>query len=136
MGETYSHDIPIFDAQVNMGKAAIGPDCGLAAYLKQIPLQVTDVLFIPSPTHVLERGEEGIETSCLWRVESSGKIVYEISVPGVHDIENVLINQLENSIEIKAISDKKVYSKTLNINLPIIGYNLNQGNLVLELAAK
>ncbi len=66
----------------------------------------------------------------------SGKVIYELSMPGVKDINDVLINQLENSIEIKALSKTKVYSKTLNVNLPIIGYSLEKGNLVLELQAK
>lgn len=63
-----------------------------------------------------------------------GKIIYELQIPGVDDIDNVLINQLENSIEIKALGKDKVYHKTLNINLPILKYGLNEGNLVLELA--
>ena len=66
----------------------------------------------------------------------SGKIVYEIAVPGVKGIEDVLINQLESSIEIKALAKDKVYSKTLNINLPIIHLQINDGNLILELAAR
>jgi hypothetical protein len=66
----------------------------------------------------------------------SGKVIYELAVPGVDNIEDVLVNQLENSIEIKAISDEKVYSKTLNVKLPILGYNLKEGNLVLELQAQ
>jgi len=66
----------------------------------------------------------------------SGKVVYELSVPGVNDIGNVLINQLENSIEIKAASKNKCYSKTLNINLPLLRYGLSEGNLILELQAK
>jgi hypothetical protein len=66
----------------------------------------------------------------------SGRIIYEIPIPGVRDIENVLVNQLENSIEIRAASDTNSYSKTLNINLPIIGYRLDKENLILELEAK
>lgn len=66
----------------------------------------------------------------------SGKIIYELSIPGVTDINDVLINQLENSIEVKALSKDKVYSKILNINLPIINYELDKGNLILELQAK
>lgn len=61
------------------------------------------------------------------------KIIYEINVPGVNDINDILINRLENSIEIKALSKDKVYSKTLNVNLPIIRYRLDNGNLFLEL---
>ena len=66
----------------------------------------------------------------------SGKLLYELSVPGVSDINDVFINQLENSIEIKALSKTKVYSKTLEVNLPIIGYKLDKDNLILELHAK
>jgi len=62
----------------------------------------------------------------------SGKVIYELLVPGVDNIEDVLINQLENSIEIKALSDKKVYLKNLNINLPILRYGLHNDNLILE----
>jgi len=63
----------------------------------------------------------------------SGKLIYELGVPGVKNIEDVLINRLENSIEIKALGKDKVYSKTLNINLPILGYKLEKDNLILEL---
>jgi hypothetical protein len=66
----------------------------------------------------------------------SGKIIFELEVPGVKDISDVLINQLENSIEVKAISEKQVYHKTLNINLPILKYGLTEGNLILELQAR
>jgi HSP20 family molecular chaperone IbpA len=64
------------------------------------------------------------------------KLVYELAVPGVDNIDDILINQLENSIEIKAISEKKVYSKNLSVNFPVIRYSLNEGNLTLELQAK
>ncbi|VVB78563.1 Uncharacterised protein [uncultured archaeon] len=65
----------------------------------------------------------------------SGKIIYELEVPGVKNIEDVLINQLENSIEIKALGKDKVYLKNLNVNLPILKYSLEKGSLVLELQA-
>ncbi|MDD5192632.1 MAG: zinc-ribbon domain-containing protein [Candidatus Nanoarchaeia archaeon] len=64
------------------------------------------------------------------------KLIYEIAVPGVDNIDDILINQLENSIEVKAISKTKVYSKNLNVNLPILKYSLDKGNLILELQAK
>ncbi len=60
------------------------------------------------------------------------KITYEIEVPGVESIEDVSITPLENSIEMKAISKDKAYSKSIQINLPIIGYGLSNGVLVLE----
>ncbi len=66
----------------------------------------------------------------------SNKIVYEIKVPGVKSLDNVIINKLEDSIEIKAISEKVVYLKNININLPILRYILKQENIILELKAK
>ena len=66
----------------------------------------------------------------------NGRLIYEISMPGVKNIEDVLITRLENSIEIKALSKTKVYSKNLNVNLPIKGYKLFEENLILELEGK
>jgi len=63
----------------------------------------------------------------------SGKLIYELAVPGVKEIDDVLINQLESSIEIKALSKTKVYSKNLNIKLPISRYGLENDNLIIEL---
>ena len=64
----------------------------------------------------------------------SNKIVYEINVPGVKSIDDVSIIQLENSIEIKAVSKEKSYAKILPINLPIINYGLDNQKILLELA--
>ena|SRR3989338_603477 len=64
------------------------------------------------------------------------RIVYEISVPGVQNIEDILINQLESSIEVKALSNDKVYHKIINLNLPILRYKLVNGNLFLELGRR
>jgi HSP20 family molecular chaperone IbpA len=64
------------------------------------------------------------------------RVVYELELPGVNDINDILINRLENSIEIKALSEDTVYSKILNVNLPIIRYGLANGNLILELQGK
>ena len=66
----------------------------------------------------------------------SGKVIYELYVPGVKTINDVLINQLESSIEIKALSKDKVYSKNLNINLPILRYHLVNGSLIIEMRGK
>lgn len=60
------------------------------------------------------------------------KISYEIEVPGVKSIEDVSITPLESSIEMKAISSDKAYSKSIPINLPIIGYSLSDELLILE----
>lgn len=66
----------------------------------------------------------------------SNKVIYEINMPGVKSIKDVSIIQLENSIEIKALSKGKVFYKVIPINLPIKKYNLSKGTLVLELDSK
>lgn len=66
----------------------------------------------------------------------SNKIVYEINLPGVKKQEDIIINQLENSIEIKAFSKDKAYFKLLPINLPILNYKLDEEKLILELKAR
>ena len=66
----------------------------------------------------------------------SDKVIYELVVPGVESIEDVLINQLESSIEVKVLSKDKVYSKNININLPILRYHLVDDNLIIEMQSK
>ncbi|MEK6873141.1 MAG: hypothetical protein AABW90_04000 [Nanoarchaeota archaeon] len=66
----------------------------------------------------------------------SGKVIYELSVPGVKSIDNVLINQLENSIEIKALSDNLVYLKNLKVNLPILRCQLVDDSLIIEMQGR
>jgi HSP20 family molecular chaperone IbpA len=66
----------------------------------------------------------------------SNKLVYEIEMPGVKTIEDISISQLENSIEIKAIGEKKAYGKIIPISLPIKNYDLSEGKLILELGIK
>jgi len=60
-------------------------------------------------------------------------VIYELGIPGVKSIEDISIIKLENSIEIKALGQKEVYSKILPINLPIISYKLQNQKLILEL---
>lgn len=63
----------------------------------------------------------------------SDKVVYEVDIPGVKSIDDVAINKLENSIEIKALTKDKVYAKIIPISLPVTNYSLTKGKLVLEL---
>ncbi len=65
----------------------------------------------------------------------SNKIIYEINLPGVKSLSDIIINQLENSIEIKAFSKDKAYFKLLPIKLPILNYKLEKEKLILELKA-
>lgn len=66
----------------------------------------------------------------------SNKVIYEIEMPEVKSISDISITKLENSIEIKAISEKKAYTKIIPINLPVIDYSLSEGRLILELGIK
>jgi HSP20 family molecular chaperone IbpA len=63
----------------------------------------------------------------------SDKIIYEIFLPGVSSLNEISIQQLENSIEIKAISKEKSYNKLLTVNYPIDSYYFKNDKLVLEL---
>ncbi len=65
----------------------------------------------------------------------SNKIVYEIDLPEVLNIDDVIINKLEKSIEIKALSPKTVYYKVIPITAPITNYLLKDGKLFLEFRA-
>lgn len=62
------------------------------------------------------------------------KLIYEIQVPGVKKLEDIIINKLEESIEVKAFSEKTSYFKNLPVNLPITNYKLSKkGVLTIEL---
>ena len=64
------------------------------------------------------------------------RVVYEIELPNVKSIKDVVINKLENSIEIKAFAKDKVYFKLLPVKLPILGYGLKEEKLILELKTR
>lgn len=66
----------------------------------------------------------------------SGKLIYEIDLPDVKSIKDVIVNQLENSIEVKAFSKDKAYFKFLPVNFPLLDYRLSKGKLILELGEK
>ncbi len=61
------------------------------------------------------------------------KIIYEVELPGVKSLEDISLMNLESGIEIKAIADKKAYSKKVSVRgLPLINYKLDDGKLLLE----
>ncbi len=66
----------------------------------------------------------------------SGKVVYEIDLPGVKNSKDVIVNQLENSIEVKAFSKDKAYFKFLPVALPLKNHKFSKGKLILELGEK
>lgn len=68
---------------------------------------------------------------------TSDKVIYEIEAPGISSLENVLVNRLESSVEIRVYTKETVYIKTLSVKLPLIKYSINpeQGKLILEFKA-
>lgn len=66
----------------------------------------------------------------------SNKVIYELDVPGVKSINDISIIKLENSIEVKAISQDKAYKKLIPIDLPLKAYKLDKDKLILELGVK
>ncbi|MEK6890759.1 MAG: zinc ribbon domain-containing protein [Nanoarchaeota archaeon] len=64
------------------------------------------------------------------------KIIYELEIPGVKSIENVNINVVQGMVEVKAISNKEVFIKELNVNYPLQGYSFGEGKLVLDFASE
>lgn len=66
----------------------------------------------------------------------SNKVFYEIDMPGVRSSKDISILNLEKGVELKAISDKKAYLKSIPITLPIINYRLSKGKLTLEMDAR
>jgi len=64
------------------------------------------------------------------------KVFYEVEMPGVKSAKDVSIVNLEKSIELKAVSEKKAYKKIIPMNFPISDYKLLKGKLVLEMDAQ
>ena len=63
----------------------------------------------------------------------SDRIIYEIKVPGVDKKEQVVINKLDNSYEIKAYSNNACYTKSIPIDADLIQSYLRENTLFLEL---
>lgn len=62
----------------------------------------------------------------------SNKVVYEIGLPGVRNINNVIISKLESSVEVKAIADDKIFFKLIPLNMQLLGYCLKDEKLMME----
>lgn len=65
----------------------------------------------------------------------SNKVFYEVDLPGVKSAKDISLLNLEKGVELKAVSDKKAYLKSIPISLPIIKFKLSKGKLVLEMDA-
>lgn len=60
------------------------------------------------------------------------KIVYEINLPGVNSLKDIILTKLEKSMELKAASDKFIFVKSIPVNLPIKKYFLDKEKFVIE----
>lgn len=61
------------------------------------------------------------------------RIIYEISLPGVKNNKNLFIDKLQNSIEVRAFSDKQAYFKLIPVPFLIKNWKLDNEKLILEL---
>lgn len=71
--------------------------------------------------------------TCIRRID--GKIVAEVRLPGVKDMEDIEVKSLGNSIEIKAIAGEKAYFKILTkpSTTKVVGKKLENGVLEIEI---
>jgi len=60
------------------------------------------------------------------------KVIYELDTPGINSINNIVINKLEQSLEVKAYTEKAVFIKNISIKLPLISYSIKSDKLFLE----
>lgn len=66
----------------------------------------------------------------------SNELIYEIKLPGVKSLDDISILNLENSIEIKALTKTKAYMKIIPISLPMKNYEFSNERLILEFVDK
>lgn len=66
----------------------------------------------------------------------SDKVIYELEIPEIKSIKDISIMILENSIEVKAVSEKTAYRKNISIDLPLKKYKLEKGKLILEMSSE
>ena len=64
------------------------------------------------------------------------RVIYEIELPNIKSENQLLINKLEDSTEIRAYAKDKVYTKTLSIKLALLAYYLKKQKLFLEFQGK
>jgi len=62
----------------------------------------------------------------------SDRLIYEIKIPEVNSIKDVSIIKLQNTLEVKAISENFSYFKSIQINFPILEIYFEKEILTLE----
>jgi len=60
------------------------------------------------------------------------KIIYELNTPEVASQNDIFVAKIESGYEIKAIADKKIYTNTIPVNLPLTSLKLKDGKILLE----
>ena len=65
----------------------------------------------------------------------SNKVVYELLTPGVSSLSDIFISKTESGYEVKAIGNKKVYTNSLSIELPLKSYAISKDKILLEFKA-
>ena len=75
----------------------------------------------------LPRGEAKTDVRRL-----SDRVLYELKAPGVGSVDDVFVSKVESGYEVKVISEKKVYVNSLQIDLPLKGYSLNDKGVTFE----
>ena len=63
------------------------------------------------------------------------RVIYQLETPGIESLNNIVVNQLENSIEVKAYTKKAVYMKTLKVKLQLMSYSFKEDSVFLEFKA-
>lgn len=93
---------------------------------------------LPTPSEdIIEASKKLPRVEAKYKMKRLGtRIIYEIDLPGITSVGEVLINKLEDSTEIKAYTKKKVIHKTLQISLPLITYHVQKQKLILEFQGK
>ncbi|HRZ85973.1 MAG TPA: zinc ribbon domain-containing protein [Candidatus Paceibacterota bacterium] len=94
----------------------------------------TEILGLPKVnSSVLQKAKKliKVEPETLVR-RLSDKIVYELKVPGVKSVKNLNISKIENGYEIKAFSDKEVFTKNLTLGMPLVEHYIEDDSLFLE----
>jgi hypothetical protein len=63
----------------------------------------------------------------------SDRIIYEIGVPGVSSMKDMIVTKLEDSVEVRGYSKSKCFYKTIPLKEELLDYYLTNGQLFVEL---
>ncbi len=132
-------DIPLPNFELFINGKKIDPS-KIKITKKQIPVQENTTKKIHSKLFSAEQKEKYSQIkkqepkTNLRRL--SDRIIYELELPGIKNLEDISIKQVDNSIEIQAIAPKKAYFKVLEIGYTLLEYRLQKEKLILEFEVK